>query len=192
MTGYYTLRETEKAVGERLGGLRIDVEAMMALSNLHRTALVVRNHFEQSVLRDVDLSWTGFVVLWVVWIWGDIETRHVAEESGISKGTLTGVARTLENRGLITRATPADDRRLSVLSLTERGKALMTELFPRFNAEEVYSLEGLSPRRVTELTRILRHVLSHFEETAQERQAEVRRSVQSGPLPGLLARDVEA
>lgn len=187
MTGYFTLRETEKAVGDRLGGLPIDIESMMALSNLHRTALVVRNHFEQSVLRDVDLSWTGFVVLWVVWIWGDIETRHVAEESGISKGTLTGVARTLGNRGLLTRSTPADDRRLSVLSLTPRGKALMTELFPRFNAEEVYSLDGLSSRRITELTRILRHMLNHFEQTSQDRQAEVRKSVQAGPLPGLAA-----
>ncbi|GAA3437434.1 MarR family winged helix-turn-helix transcriptional regulator [Kutzneria kofuensis] len=189
MTGYYTLRETEKAVGERLNGLPIDVESMMALSNLHRTALVVRNHFEQSVLRDVDLSWTGFVVLWVVWIWGDIETRHVAEESGISKGTLTGVARTLANRGLLTRTTPADDRRLSVLSLTDRGKALMTELFPRFNAEEVYSLEGLSQRRIAELTRVLRHMLNHFEQTSTARQAEVRQQVQSSSLPTLAAND---
>ena len=187
MTGYYTLRETEKAVGERLNGLAIDVEAMMALSNLHRTALVVRNHFEQSVLRDVDLSWTGFVVLWVVWIWGDIETRHVAEESGISKGTLTCVARTLANRGLLTRTTPADDRRLSVLSLTERGKALMCELFPRFNAEEVYSLEGLSSRRIAELTRVLRHMLNHFEQTSSARQVEVRQEVQASSLPNLAA-----
>ncbi|MBV8931031.1 MAG: winged helix-turn-helix transcriptional regulator [Kutzneria sp.] len=187
MTGYFTLRETENAVSDRLDGLLIDIDAMTALSNLHRAALVVRNHFEQSVLRDVDLSWTGFVVLWVVWIWGDVETRHVAKESGISKGTLTGVARTLDNRGLLNRSTPAEDRRLSVLSLTPMGKALMTELFPRFNEEEVYSLRGLSARKIAELSRTLRHLLNHFEQTSQQRQVEVRKRMRSSRLPAIAA-----
>ncbi|MFE0019428.1 MarR family winged helix-turn-helix transcriptional regulator [Amycolatopsis sp. NPDC059021] len=187
MTGYYTLRETEKAVTARLGGLELDFGAMAAVSNLHRAASAVRNHFEQSVLRDVDLTWTGFVVLWVVWIWEEMETKHVAEECGISKGTLTGVAKTLESRGLLVRTVPPDDRRLSVLSLTARGRELMTELFPRFNAEEKFALTGLSDRRIQDLTRTLRHMVKHIEETGEERETEVRASISDSKLPGLAA-----
>jgi hypothetical protein len=63
-----------------------------------------------------DLTWTGWVVLWVVWIWCDIESRHVATEAGISKGTLTGVASTLIARGLVARRV--------LLALTPAGTEL--------------------------------------------------------------------
>ncbi|MFB9908798.1 MarR family winged helix-turn-helix transcriptional regulator [Allokutzneria oryzae] len=170
MTGHHTLRETEQAFAERLDGLQLDVAAMTALHNLHRAAAMIRHHFEQSVLREAGLTWAGFGVLWVVWIWESVDSGQAARECGITKGTLTGVVRTLESHGWVARTTPADDRRRSVLSLTEEGQRLMTELFPKFNAEEAYVLDGLSPRRVTELNRTLRHVMSHLEETGSARR----------------------
>jgi hypothetical protein len=88
--GERTLEATEQAVAERLNGLEIDMSAIAAVSNIYRATNAVRNHLERTVLAPHDLTWTGWVVLWVVWIWGDIETRHVAAEAGISKGTLTG------------------------------------------------------------------------------------------------------
>ena len=64
------------------------------------------------MLRAYDITWTGFVVLWVVWIWDGMETRHAAEAAAISKATLTGVVKTLEARGWMRSAGRADDRRL--------------------------------------------------------------------------------
>lgn len=96
----------------------------------------VRQHFENSVLRGGELTWTSFVVLYVVWIWGEMETRYVAEEAGISKGTLTGVARTLAGRGLLERRGYPGDGRLALLRLTGEGERLMEKVFPAFNAEE--------------------------------------------------------
>ena len=98
MPGAHTLSETEHAVSERLGGMPIDAAAMAACSNLFRAANAVRNHLERSVLASHDLSWTAFVVLWVVWIWEPIETRDIAAEAGFSKATLTGVLDTLEGQ----------------------------------------------------------------------------------------------
>ena len=94
MSGHHTIAETEKAVQAKLGAVPLHREQMAAVSNIHRAATAIRQHLENSVLRTSDLTWTGFVVLWVVWIWGEMETRYVAEEAGISKGTLTGVAKT--------------------------------------------------------------------------------------------------
>ena len=104
MAGQRTLTETERAVAERLAPFEIDTAAMAAVSNVYRAASALRGHFERTALAPHDLTWTGWVVLWVVWIWDDVEARHVAAEAGISKGTLTGVASTLENRGLLTPA----------------------------------------------------------------------------------------
>lgn len=73
------------------GGVAVRTAATLRIaggdgSRLGVAASAVRQHLENSVLRGADLTWTAFVVLWVVWVRGESETRHVAEEAGISKG----------------------------------------------------------------------------------------------------------
>ena len=154
-----TLAETERAVAERLDGLALDMPAMAAVQNLYRAAGLIRNHLERSVLAPHGLTWTGWVVLWVVWIWTEIEARHVAAEAGISKGTLTGVLSTLEARGLVTRRTHPDDARRVLVALTERGERLMSELFPLFNGQEAVVTAPLAPDERVQLADLLRAVV---------------------------------
>jgi DNA-binding MarR family transcriptional regulator len=143
MAGAHTLRETERHVDERLAGMDIDFQAMAVTSNLFRAASAVRNHLERSVLAAHDLSWSAFVVLWVVWIWENIETREIAAEAGFSKATLTGVLNTLEKRGLSTRKRSKDDGRLVIVSMTSKGRKLMEQLFPLFNLQEQFVASAL-------------------------------------------------
>ena len=82
----------------RVEHLAIDFPAAHALSSLYRAANAARSHLTNTVLRPHDLTWTGFLVLWLLWIWDRMETRGVAESVGISKATLTGVANTLTKR----------------------------------------------------------------------------------------------
>ena len=171
MTGFHTLRQTEDAVTSKIDGLQVDFAAMAAVSNLYRAASAIRNHLEQTVLRPADLTWTGFVVLWVVWIWDESETRHVAAEAGITKGTLTGVAQTLINRGLLRKEVPAHDRRRTLLSLTDEGQQLMQQLYPAFNAEEAYVTESLGVADVKALGGSLHSIIEHLEATTADRRA---------------------
>jgi DNA-binding MarR family transcriptional regulator len=154
-----TLAETERAVAGRLDGLTIDMPAMAVVQNLYRAAGAIRNHLERSVLAPHGLTWTGWVVLWVVWIWTEIEARHVAAEAGISKGTLTGVLSTLESRGLLTRRTHPEDARRVLVALTERGERLMSELFPAFNAQEAVVTAPLAAGERQQLADLLRAVV---------------------------------
>lgn len=158
-----TLAATEQAVAERLQGLALNMSATAAISNIYRAANAVRNHVERTVLAPHDLTWTGWVVLWVIWIWGRIETRHVAAEAGISKGTLTGVQKTLASRGLVNRVVHPDDARRVLLSLTPHGESLMAELFPRFNAEEAFAVGALYHAAQLQLARSLRAVVHRLE-----------------------------
>jgi len=168
MAGQHTLDETEREVSARLAGLPIDLAAMAAVSNLYRAAGAIRNHFERSVLAPHDLTWTGWVVLWVVWIWSDVEARHVAAEAGISKGTLTGVATTLETRGLLSRRTHPLDARRVLLSLTPSGRRLMTKLFPLFNAQEAHVIRGLTTRETKVMTTALSKIVMGLEEPTEQ------------------------
>jgi DNA-binding MarR family transcriptional regulator len=163
MAGQHTLTETERAVSDRLAAMSLDMTAMAAVSNLYRAAGAIRNRFERTVLAPHDLTWTGWVVLWVVWIWDDVEARHVAAEAGISKGTLTGVATTLERKGLLRRRTHPTDARRVLLALSPAGRRLMTELFPQFNAQEVAVVAPLTAREAQVLTSALRKIVLGLE-----------------------------
>lgn len=161
--GHRTLEATEQAVADRLEGLEVDMTAMAAVSNIYRAANAVRNHVERTVLAPHDLTWTGWVVLWVIWIWGDIESRHVAAEAGISKGTLTGVVSTLMDRGLVKRRVHPDDARRVLLSLSPKGQKLMVEVFPEFNAVEAHVTATLAEKDMLQMARSLRAVVKQAE-----------------------------
>jgi DNA-binding MarR family transcriptional regulator len=163
MPDRHTLAETEKAMNAHVSGLPLNFPAAAAVSSLYRAANAVRLYLTNSVLRERGLTWTGFVVLWVVWIWDGVETREAAESAAISKATLTGVVKTLESRGLIVRRVGQTDRRLVNLELTPAGDALMKELYPLFNAAESEVVAGLSSRSLRDLTRSLRHIVTELE-----------------------------
>lgn len=163
-SGEFTLEATEQAVADRLQGMEIDMRAMAAVSNVYRAANTLRNHFERTVLAPHGLTWTGWVVLWVIWIWGEIESRHVAAEAGVSKGTLSGVQKTLSAKGLVVRTVHPGDARRVLLSLTEEGERLMAAVFPEFNAAEVFLSTELSDTEKVELARSLRALVKRAEQ----------------------------
>jgi DNA-binding MarR family transcriptional regulator len=163
MAGAHTLRETERHVDERLAGMEIDFQAMAVSSNLFRAATAVRNHLERSVLAPHELSWSAFVVLWVVWIWETSETREIAAEAGFSKATLTGVLNTLEKRGLAARKRSKDDGRLVLVTLTSKGKRLMEQLFPLFNKQEQFIASALDAKTQISAAAALRLITEKVE-----------------------------
>lgn len=164
MPDQHTLEETERATRARVGALALDFPAAHAVSSLYRAANAARSHLTNTVLRPHDLTWTGFLVLWLLWIWGTMETRQVAESVGISKATLTGVVKTLVARGLVDRMPSDVDRRLVELRLSAEGQRLMVELYPEFNAAEAELVAGMAPVQVTGLTESLRHVVQVAED----------------------------
>ncbi len=151
--------DAEHDIRSRLRGHELDFTAMSAVSNIYRSGSAVRNHMERAVLSDYDLSWVAFTVLWVLWIWGDQETGHVAAETGVTKGTLTGVIKTLLGRKLLRRTPHLDDRRRVSIGLTKSGVRLIEEVFPQFNQHETLAVSALSRSEQLELARLLRLVL---------------------------------
>ncbi|MFM7462926.1 MAG: MarR family winged helix-turn-helix transcriptional regulator [Actinomycetota bacterium] len=161
MAGAHTLQETERQVSTLLRGMKIDFKAMAVVSNLFRAASAVRNHLEREILSRHGLSWTGFVVLWVVWVWQEIETREIAEEVGTSKATLTGVLKTLERENWIAKRQSKEDRRLVIVTLTGDGKRLMKRIFPEFNKEEIYLAASLGTKERRGAADALRKMTIH-------------------------------
>jgi DNA-binding MarR family transcriptional regulator len=100
----------------------------------------------------------------VLWIWGEQQTRHLAVEAGVTKGTLTGVLKTLEKRGLTRRQAHDEDGRLVLVSLEPKGEAVIERLFPAFNAGEAQVSKALSDREKNQLAGLLRKIVRSVEE----------------------------
>lgn len=153
------LLPAERKVLEELGDMPLDFRAMAAVSNLFRASAAVRRHMEHRVLSVDRLSWTSFVVLWVLWVWGELESRDLASAVGISRPTSTGVVTTLERRGYVQRQKSSSDGRMVRVSLTPEGRKKIETLFPKFNEEEVAVTAPLSPSRQEQLASMLRSLL---------------------------------
>jgi DNA-binding MarR family transcriptional regulator len=163
MAKEYGLDATEKAAYAHIGPLNLDLGTAGAVSSVYRAANATRKYLTNTVLRPHDLSWTGWVVMWVVWIFDGLESRHAAESAAISKGTLTGVVRTLEARGWMYRWVDGDDRRLLHLALTEDGISMMEKLFPEFYAAEALVMANLDARTAKAMNSGLRTIVTSVE-----------------------------
>ena len=159
----FSLAATEHVVAARLNGLEVDHAALAVVSNLYRAALVVRKHVERAVLAQHGLTWTGWVVLWIVWVHEEVEVSHAAVAAGLSRATLTGVQQTLVAKGFVQRRPHPDDRRKFTLSVTRSGDDLMADLLPAFNRVESWVTHDLDARAKGELASSLRALVKRTE-----------------------------
>ena len=160
------LLPAEQKILDELGHLPLDFRAMWAISNVFRSSTALRRHLESTVLASDRLSWTAFTALWVLWIWGEMESREFAAAVGISRPTATGVLSTLQRRRFVRRRKAEEDGRIVLVSLTPSGRRTIEELFPRFNAEEAKVAAALSAEEQEGLASTLRTLLLRVEEGA--------------------------
>lgn len=90
---------------------------------------------------------------------GGLTPTQLARETFASGAAVTKRLRLLEERGLVERRTDERDRRVSRLSLTERGLDLIERLLPEQVRYEASLLSELSTQRQRELADILSELL---------------------------------
>ncbi len=158
--------DAEREIRSALGDRPLDFDSLLAVSNIYRAANAVRNRMEREVLASSGLSWGGFTILFVLWVWGDRETSQLATDAGLAKGTLSGMLGTLERNGLLTRERLAEDGRRVLVRLTSTGNDLIEDVFPDFNRHEAIFTSRLSAEEKLELARLLRLITATADDLA--------------------------
>ncbi len=151
----------EQDIQAVLGDRPFDFVSLQAISNIYRAAAAVRRRAERTVLAEHNLSWGGFTCLWVLWVWGEMETARLAAECDLAKGTLTGLLTTLEKQDLVERERLESDRRRVMVHLTDKGRGTIEAVFPAFNRFEGEMSAGLSDAEKRELAHHLRQVITN-------------------------------
>jgi DNA-binding MarR family transcriptional regulator len=86
--------------------------------------------FSDAHVRELGLTPPQFDVVATLGNTQGMTAKDLSEKTLITKGTLTGVIDRLIDKGLVTRETPACDRRCVTIRLTPCGDALFERVFP--------------------------------------------------------------
>lgn len=153
------LSAAEADIRKRLSESPVNLEVQRSISNLYRAASVVSRRAEREILADLGLSWSAFVSLWVLWVWGEMDATRLANEVGLTPGTVTGVRKGLEKQGLIETRKGEQDGRMVFVKLTTAGDAAFSELYPRFNEWSSALFGGLTNEQTTLLANLLENIV---------------------------------
>jgi MarR family transcriptional regulator, 2-MHQ and catechol-resistance regulon repressor len=102
------------------------------------------------------LTLTQLGVLEAVLHLGPLTHRELGRKLLTSPGNLSDVVDKLETRGLACRVRATDDRRQVRVELTDAGRALIEDVFPRHAADIARAMGGLDQRELATLDRLLR------------------------------------
>ena len=75
-------------------------------------------------LSKIDLTYTQYVTMMVMWEEKQVLTRHLRERLFLDSGTLTPVIKKLEEKGYITKERSREDARDLVVTITQKGEEL--------------------------------------------------------------------
>lgn len=138
----------------------VDPEAMRFGLTLHRLASALVYDWESTVHRPRGWSWSGFRVLFVLWLAGPLEAKRVAALSGMSRAAVSAVANTLERDGLVTREPADHDRRAVTMALTTTGHDAIAGAYQEHNHRERAWASSLSAAEQATLIALLEKLIT--------------------------------
>ncbi len=91
-------------------------------------------HYSAAHIRELGLTPPQFDVISTLGNTPGMPLCKLAEKTLITKGTLTGVLDRLENKGLLKRIVPPENRRSFIAVLTPEGEKMFKKAFPAHGA----------------------------------------------------------
>ena len=108
-------------------------------------------------LDEICLTYTQYIAMMVLWEKGSVSVKEMGRRLLLDSGTLTPLMKTMEAKGLITRARSVEDERVLIVSLTPAGEALRERALDV--PMKMASCSNLDPEDAAELHRILYKML---------------------------------
>lgn len=142
----------------------LDPTALEACYVLLRTGSDVLTAFDENLSRHY-ISQSRFVVLLLLkrihlcqLSNGEMNSSKLAEQAGVSRGTMTGLLAGLEREKLIEREVQDDDRRRFAIRMTEKGNKMLDSNFPDYYNRIAGLMKNLSKEERVTLIALLSKV----------------------------------
>jgi len=126
----------------RYRGSKAEIDALNAYIKLMRAAESVTARAHAVLPKDITLAQFG--ALEALLHCGPLNQSDLASKLLKSGGNITLIVDNLEKAGYVTRQRDQDDRRFVTVSLTDSGRAFITDLFPKVAASITREMGALS------------------------------------------------
>ena len=110
---------------------------------------------QRGTIRAADLTPPQYLILTLLWERDGRPFKELASAAFCSRATITGIADTLEGKGLVTREPNPDDRRSLLVKLTEKGRSLQRSI-PSLDRIFRSCCDGLEPDEIQQLSWLLK------------------------------------
>lgn len=148
LTGKNAPTEAQKAAQEPfLSVLRELVRTYQAFSS-----------FDDEHIRKLGLTLPQYDVITTLGNTPGMMMGQLAEKTLVTKGTLTGIVDRLEQKGLVRREVPPENRRCFKIVLTPAGEALFETVFPAHVHRLKERFDQLSAAEIAQIQTALKHL----------------------------------
>ncbi len=113
-------------------------------------------------VRELGLTPSQFDVISTLGNTSGMSMNKLGEKTLITKGTLTGIIDRLEQKGLVRREVPEENRRSFTIVLTLEGEKVFEEVFPAHIAYLKQRFEDLNPQEMSEIQSTLKALRERF------------------------------
>jgi DNA-binding MarR family transcriptional regulator len=137
---------------------------------LLRVVSLLEYDVEVAAQKPHGFSKAGFHLCWVLRLTGPIEGAAVAALMGQSRATVSGIAITLANEGIVQKQATAEDQRLVLLSLTPAGKSRFEAAMRAVNQRNIEWANALSSSEISSLVGLLTKLASGADSNFHRRQ----------------------
>ncbi len=133
-----------------------------ACFNLRKTARAITQLYDEA-LRPSGLRCTQFSLLIATTMLEPVTVTHLAEIVVMDRTTLARNLKPLEKMGLMG-VEPGDDQRTRIVTLTTRGKEVLSKALPLWEKAQDRVVKGLGQERWTSLQANLKEIVSQVVE----------------------------
>ena len=137
-------------------GTRTD-KAMKTVVRLEKTSLKITNLTINYLLKH-NLTFNQFKVLEVLYHLGDLNIGSITKLTMSTPGNITVVVKNLKRDNWITSVKDPNDNRASILSITQKGKVIIEEVFPNHAKNLTKAMEVLNDEELNTLYDLLNKV----------------------------------
>lgn len=113
-------------------------------------------------IRELGLTPPQFDVITTLGNTSGMSMSKLGEKTLITKGTLTGIIDRLEQKGLVRREVPEENRRSFTIVLTQEGEKVFEEVFPSHMAYLKKCFSGLTPADMNQVQATLKSLRARF------------------------------
>ncbi len=142
----------------------LDVPALETWLSLLRISGDCMGDLDQFLARHSLSQRRFFVLILLIRNPDGLKVSQLAEGTGVSCATMTGVVEGLLKAGLVTRETDPQDRRAFVVAITANGQELLDQVLPQHYTRIKAITAGLDPAEQRQLQRLLSKIASGLQQ----------------------------